>query len=317
MKVSEAIRRITFNIGNLDDITGKAINPIIYNRHIVDKLNTQLRQYANRTKGITDVFSFPLETNTPFIEAPPLALRSQSYFYIMVLSQGTTFPADMRGMSDVFPRFRYNPTTGITNWIMPWGAGRKQYFSFFPMNNVSALTTNLTSNITATDTTIPVTSTNGYVNNHGRITIGNEKILYENKDTTNFLGCTRGVETTTAVSHNNNSLVTENNVILFYSRLPEKIIINDDNKIPDSVMNRELEIVEEHMDGIIQLTSYRLLVKLDPTRAAIYKIDGDVLYEQYERDVRRGYYRGRQGTGIRQPFPTHEAGKPYGTNLIY
>ena len=60
MNVREALRRINFKIGNMDDITGKAVNPIIENRYIVDELNSQLRQYANQTKGIQDIFSFSL-----------------------------------------------------------------------------------------------------------------------------------------------------------------------------------------------------------------------------------------------------------------
>lgn len=317
MKVNECLRRISFKIGTLDDVTGRAINPIINNRTIIDELNSQLRQYANITKGIQDIYSFPLNTSVPFIQAPSLALRSEGYFYWYVYSNQTIFPGDMRGAADVYRYFKYNPISGITNWIMPWQAGSNgQYLSGFPMKNVSAKTTTLTSNITFETTTIPVTSTAGYVRNHGRITIDNEKILYGRLDATNFYDCVRGVEMTTPVIHTSTTTVSENNVIIFYSRLPAAIVVHDDNTVEDAILNRDIEVCEEHMEGVIKLVAYNLLVKLDPTRAAIYKIDGDALFEQYAKDIRRGYWRGRQGTEVRDPYPGSEAGIPMGPNFI-
>lgn len=58
----------------------------------------------------------------------------------------------------------------------------------------------LTGAITATATTIPVTSTSGYQNS-GRIMIDQELIDYASIDSTNFIGVTRGVDTSTASSH--------------------------------------------------------------------------------------------------------------------
>ena len=112
MKVNEALRRILFKVGTTDDLSGRAVNPIINNRNIIDELNSQLRQYANITKVIQDVYTFPLNTNTPFVEAPPLALRSESYKSLILVSQGTLFMMDVRGPGDVLPRFRYNPMSG-------------------------------------------------------------------------------------------------------------------------------------------------------------------------------------------------------------
>jgi len=317
MKVSEVLRRIAFKIGTLDDVTGRAINPIINNRTIIDELMSQLRQYANITKGIQDTFSFPLNTNVPFVQAPSLALRSEGYFYWYVYSNSTIFPGDMRGAADVYRYFKYNPISGITNWIMPWQAGSNgQFFSVFPMKNAGAKTTTLTSGINHLVTTIPVASTAGYVRNHGRITIDNEKILYGRLDATNFYDCIRGVEMTTPLLHTSTTTVYENNLIMFYSRLPVPIIVYDDNVVEESVLNQELEPCEEHMEGIIKITSYNLLVKLDPTRAAIYKIDGEEKYIEYTKDIRRGYWRGRQGTEVRSPYPGNEDGTPMGPNFV-
>lgn len=315
MNVNEVLRKISFKVGTLDDIGGKAINNIVDNRIVVDELNTQLYQYANITKGITDIYSFHLHTNTPIVEAPALALRSESYYYMFIINSGTIFPLDMRSARDVFPRFRYNPVSGISNWVMPWGAGKSQYLSVFPMNNKSGLSTTLTATINELDTTIPVTSSAGFINNSGRITIGTEKILYGRKDTTNFYDCIRGVEMTTASKHNSADVVNENNVFLFYSRLPVKIIVTDDNIVDPEVLAHEIEVCEEHLEGIIKGVAYNLLLKIDPERSIPYKIDFDALYLQYRRDIMKGYYRGRQGTGIREPFAMNEAGMPYGTNI--
>lgn len=316
MDVKESLRRIFFKIGTLDDVSGKGVNKIVPNRVVIDELNTQLNQYANITKGITDVYSFPLESNTPFVEAPPLALRSEAYYYGIVVSRGTIFPLDMRPPRDVYPVFRYNPVSGITNWVMPWGEGKKQYFSFFPMNNVTRAETTLTKDILKTDSIIEVSSTGGFVNNHGRITIGTEKILYEYKDNTKFYGCTRGVEGTTIASHSVNDIVLENNVILYYSRRANEIVVTDDDFIPQNVLDYEIEVVEEHMEGIIKSVAYNILVKLAPERADTYKLDSDALYQEYKMQIAKGYYRGRQGTSVREPC-FNESGVPYFTNLMF
>jgi hypothetical protein len=317
MLVNEALRRISFKVGTLDDITGRAVNPIISNRYIVDELNSQLRQYANITKGIQDVFSMPLNTSVAFIQAPTYALRSQAYYFGYVYSNSTIFPLDIRGVSDALHNFRYNPINGITAWLMPWGAGANgQYLSAFPMKSQSAKTTTITSNISLTDTTIPVASSNGFVANHGRFTIDSEKILYTYKDNTNFYGCVRGVEMTTAVNHTSGVAVTENNLVLFYSRLPVPIVVHDDNIVPQDVLDRPLEVVEEHMEGIIKLVAFNLLIKLDPERAGIYKMDSDELFKQYAMDIRKGYAKNRQGSGMRSPY-IDETGIPFASNMQF
>ena len=317
MKVNEMLENIGFNVGTLDDITGKSINPTFNNRQIINKANLILKDYAIKTKGIQDIWSFPLNTNVPFIAAPSLALRSEAYFGILVYSNTTIFPADMRGLQDVYANFRVAPIQGITNWLMPWSAGKDQYLSAFPMKNISAFTTTLNGALTATATTITVASTASFVKNNGRITIGTEKILYGYTDATHFYNCVRGVEMTTAASHLTLATVTENNVVLFYSRLPVKIVVTDNDYIPPEVLDRELEIVEDHLMGIIKLITYELLIKKDPERATIYKIDGDELFKQYAMDIRRGYYRGRQGTNIRSPHSMNESGTAYGSAIIY
>ena len=202
MLVSDVYDRITFKVGTPDDSSARATNPQVTNTVLLNELYDQLRSYANITKGIQDVYSFSLGPQISFIAAPTLALRSQGYRFAYIIINGVIYPMDFRGARDVFPNFRVNPVNGITNWIMPWNAGHTQYFSGFPNNATTVLTTTLTSGISASDTTIPVVSTSGQIHNFGRITIGSEKILYEYIDATNFYGCTRGIEQTTAATHN-------------------------------------------------------------------------------------------------------------------
>uniref|UniRef100_A0A6M3IY67 Putative baseplate protein n=1 Tax=viral metagenome TaxID=1070528 RepID=A0A6M3IY67_9ZZZZ len=316
MNVRETLRRINFKIGTLDDISGRAINPIIPNRNIIDELNMQMVNYANITKGIQDIYSFPLETNTPFIEAPVLSLKGSSYFYAYIVSRGTIFPMDFRAQRDVFPVFNTSPIQGISNWMMPWEAGKKSYLTLFPMNSITRQSSVLTNPIAKDDTTIPVAASSGFISTNGRLTIGSEKILYSYKDSTNFYGCVRGVEMTTAVKHDTNSDVLENNVMLFYARLPIKIEVFDDNIIEKATLDHEIEIVEEHLNGIIDAIAYSLLIKIDPERAKVYKVDADALYSQYKLDVKKGSAANKNGTNFRMPYPINEGGIPYGANFV-
>ena len=323
MQLRTMLRRINLRIGTLDDVSGRAINPVVPNRVIIDELNCTLEEYANHTKGITDVFSFPIfannpfYANTPFIQAPPLALRSESYYFIMCISQGVIYPMDMRSPRDIYKNFRYNPVSGITSWIMPWGAGKQQFLSMFPTKNLSSVNTLVTTTIFPVDTQISVASTAGFIANHGRLTIENEKILYEYKDNLNFYGCQRGVESTTPARHDVGFTVYENSMILFYSRLPTPIIVKDDNFIDKSVLDMELEFPEEHGEGIILKAAYPIVLKIDAERAKVYGEEGNALFDKYKADIAKGYYRGRQGTGTSDIYPPSEGGLPYGSNLIY
>ena len=66
--------------------------------------------------------------------------------------------------------------------------------------------TDLTSDITATDTTIAVTSTVDYLG-ADYVIIGEEKILYSGTTATSFTGCTRGYDGTDAEAHSTGALV--------------------------------------------------------------------------------------------------------------
>jgi len=125
----------------------------------LDSLANFYSQITNiaREKGIQDVYSLSLNKTTQFVRAPQLALRSEAYYMIYVINNGIIFAIDMRGQRDVFKTFIFNPINGITNWIMPWHAGKTNYFSAFPNNSLDAKTTTLSAAISSTDTTIPLT----------------------------------------------------------------------------------------------------------------------------------------------------------------
>lgn len=309
MNIQDVYSAITFRIGTPDDTSGRAANPQVTNKVLLFELLTQLRSYANITKGIQDFYSFPLNRNTSFVPAPPLALRSRSYFYAYVVVNGAIFPIDFRNARDVYPNFRINPMNGITNWFMPFSMGKSTYFGVYPTSSTSAQTTTLTAGISAAATTIPVVSTAGYINNFGKITLGTEKIMYEYKDATNFYGCIRGDELTTAASALISATVTQNNVILLYSRLPVPFAAESDGSISANTLAMILEPPDEHMEGIIKMVSYNLLSKINTERAQQYKGDAILLYGEYEEDIRKGYARNRQNVNVRDPY-FNETGAP-------
>jgi len=321
MLVSEAYSLITWNIGTPDDTSNRAINAQCTNKIILLKLQEQLNSYANITKGIHDVFSFSQGNTNTFVAAPTLALRSQGYFFGYVVVNATRFPFDFRGASDALNTFRTAPVTGIMNWVMPWNAGHTQYLTGFPKSSTSAKTTTLSAGVNSSATTLPVVSTAGYMADFGRVTIGSEKILYQYKDATNFYGCERGVEQTTAASHNTSDTVTENNVILLYARLPESIALTNPSSdtIPSNILTHVLEPCDEHMEGIIKVTSYNLLNKIDPDRAKAYLVGFDergipLVYSQYQKDIKKGYGKTRLNVNVRDPYLS-ETGIAFGTNL--
>ena len=316
MKLFEALRRINFKIGTLDDITGRAINNIIETRYIIDELNTQMFAYANKTKGIRDTYSTTLNYNEPIIHAPKNALRSCGYFFAEVIVDGKIFPLDIRGTNNVLNNFTINPYTGITSWLMPISQGKEQWIGAYPTNSTSASITTLTKPIISTDTEIEVADTKGFIREFGRLKIGTETIMYQYCDKTKFYGCVRGIEGTKAEDYEAGTEVIHCNLILYYAKLPEKIVVYDDNFVSQETLDKELEIVEEHLEGIIKIVAYNLILKLDNTRAAQYKVDADELFSQYEADIRKGYSAIRKGANVRNPYIS-QSGYPAWTNLQY
>jgi len=89
-----------------------------------------------------------------------------------------------------------------------WARKYKHDGSSWSSNTDYKGTINLTSNINDSVTTIPVETSNPFTAS-GTVKIGNEKITYTGVDQTNLTGCTRGVESTSAASHIEESFVKQ------------------------------------------------------------------------------------------------------------
>ena len=138
----------------------------------------------------------------------------------------------------------------------------------------------------------------------GRITIGNEKILYTNKTATQLNGCTRGIEGTTALSHSTNDNVIENNFILYYRKKHFEILVDNNDLITN--LNSEMEICDEHIEPIVNMVAYKLLLKVDAQRAVPYKIDSDRFFQKAKMEITSGYSDVSSGGMIGEPHDVVE-----------
>lgn len=316
MILQDVYSEIVFKIGTPDDTSARSANPQVSNQRILAELLSQMRSYARVTKGIQDIYSVALDRNTPFFPAPTLALRSRAYFFCYVVVNGAIFPIDFRGPKSVYPNFRINPMNGITNWLMPFNMGHTTYFGAYPANSTDAKTTTLTGDVGLSDTVINVASTAGFLNTFGKVTIDSEVIMYSSITPTTLVGCVRGDEMSTPATHSSTTIVTQNNLIMFYSRLPIPFAANSDNTISSQTLNMVLEPCDEHMEGIMKAAEYNLLNKINPQRAESYKIDAVALYVDYADDIEKAYARNRQNVNVRNPYSSNESGVPFGNNLL-
>lgn len=300
MILSDALNRIKFKIGSMDDISSRAMNPLVSTSNILYELNAQMINYAILTRGIQDVYSTSITSDTQFIDAPQYAVRSQGYNYAILRTNGWDNPLDIKGQRDIAPIFKLAPVRGIGAYLMIYNEGNTQRIYLYPMAGVSYHTTTLNGNISANATTITVASTGVFRVTGGRITIGSEKILYQYKDATNFYGCIRGLEDTVATTHTTGDTVKENNLILNYTRLPVPLTITDSPTV--NALATELPIVNDHIEGLCDVVAYSLLIKIDPSRATLYKVDGTALFNQYASDIKKGYGRNKNNINIRSPY---------------
>ena len=314
MKIVDALETLRFYTGTVSDITGKSVNALFTNKILVQQLNFALDEYARSTKAIEDIYSFPLDTNTSFVSAPPLALRSESYRAILYILNGRVFPGDMQTFSNVYRNFPVNNIVGITTWYMPWGTTVDDRLYVFPLNSTAGHTTTLNGALTAVATTIPVVSTTGFLTKNGKVTIGDEKIHYQYVDATHFYGCQRGQEQSVASSHNTASTVSENNVWLFYSRLHTPITTIG-TTLTEAMQDKELELPEEHIETVLKYAAYNLIVKVDPTRASAYKVDWVAFMEQCKQEIRKGRSRMKAARNIRD-LTSSESSTNFGMNMF-
>ena len=298
MLVSDAISRIRFQTNTNDDNTGRNANALFSNKNLVAQFQICLDQYAAFTKGIEAIFSYPLGLNVRSINGPSDVIRSEGYRFIYLWRGGRRYSLNIKELNYTQTRFPYQTYSGIPQYVSIWN----DEIYFYPDSSTNYLTATLASELSITGTTITVDSTTNFPEQNGRLTIGTEKILYQSKNDTQFLNCTRGIENTTAALHDAGSTVNENNLMIFYNKRVKKISVDDNDVIFPEDMARELPIPEEHMISIIDLTTYMLLQKIDAVRAEPYKIDAAQFLRLAKEDVEWGRSNITSGLMISQPL---------------
>jgi hypothetical protein len=284
MLVSDVIDRINTAIS--DEDSTKSTSSLFTNKRKVNQLKNALDVYASTTKGIEDIFSTPVNTSSRVVAGPTDAIRSEAYRLAYIWRDGRKNAMNFKDLNYVTTEFPYNTYAGIPRFFNVWN----NEITIYPDSNSSAQTTTLNGAINDSATTITVASTNSFPDLNGRITINNEKIRYTAKTATTFTGCTRGIENTTAASHSNSDTVTHNNFELFYRKKHFVISVDANDTISPTDLAKEMEIPDEHIESIIDLVAYRLLILIDDyARADRYKIDAAAFYKQAANEIQAGY----------------------------
>ena len=176
--VSEVFRIINNKINSVHAMTGRANNSLFTNQVIKDDLKFVLDKYAAYTKILEGIYSTPLNSSKTVISAPTDRIARETYRFIVVFNNGFTYPLNIKD-----PNYTYGhapsyttSTAGIATWIMPW---RDNLYIF--ENTNAPNTTALNGDLTDSATEITVNSTASFPERNGRITIGSEKIVYENQ----------------------------------------------------------------------------------------------------------------------------------------
>jgi hypothetical protein len=284
MLVSDVIDKINTAIS--DEDSTKATSSLFTNKRKINQLKNALDVYASTTKGIEDIFSTPVNTSSRVVTGPTDAIRSEAYRLAYIWRDGRKNAMSFKDLNYVTTQFPYNTYAGIPRFFNVWN----NEITIYPDSNNSAQTTTLDGAISDSDTTITVNSTSSFPDLNGRITINDEKIRYTSKTETSFTGCTRGIEGTTATSHSYAYKVTHNNFELFYRKKHFEISVDDDDAISTTDLAKEMEIPDEHIEPIINLVAYRLLILIDDyNRADRYRIDASEFYRQAKNDIESGY----------------------------
>lgn len=297
LTVRDVIERIRFNTATQDDLTNKSVDTLFSNKNIVQQLKFALDQYSNYTKALDAIHSVPLTGTISVIDPPTDILRSEGIRMLIWFINGFAYPLNEFDLNSTYANF---PVTvqGLPKWFQYWD----DQITFYPQNSNGFNSTTLTSNVLATDTTIPVVSTSGFSPQNGRFTLNNEKIRYKLKDGTNFLNCTRAIEDTTASSHTSGDTVDENNVWMYYTQLHFPITVLPDDTITEETLNKTMLVYDEHIEVITDYASFKLLSKIDAQRAAFYKINYADWLKQAKRDIIKMRSRITKTGDIRNPY---------------
>ena len=309
MLVKDIIARIRFQTNTNDDNTGRNANALFSNKNLVGQLQICLNQYASFTRAIENVFSYPLVKGIRSIKGPTDVIRGSGYRYIYLWRDGYRYSINIKPLNFVNTRFPRQTINGIPQFVSLW----EDEIYFYPDADTNRATTTLTNEVSETDTTIDVSSTTDFPVQNGRLTLTTgEKIRYETKSDTQFLNCTRGLEGTTVGYCSSGGTVQENNLMIFYFAMVNKIRVDDNDVVFPEDMSLDLkQIPEEHMISIIDLTSYMLLQKVDAERAAPYKVDAAGFLRQAKDDINYGRSDITAGYQITHPYDFEIANTGY------
>lgn len=295
--VRDVIERIRFATATSHDLIGKSSNNLFSNKNIVGQLKFALDTYAKYTKALQAIYSLPVDGETAIINEPPRILRSEGLRFLVWFINGYAYPLNEQNLNNTYGNF---PTQiqGLPKWYSYWN----DVITFYPQNGNGFNCTSLALNVKLNDDVITVNNTNGFAPKNGRFTIDNEKISYEYKDGTHFYKCKRGIEDTEIAEHKFGTCVQENNVWLYYHQLHFDIPVNPDDTIREEILNKDVLIVDEHVEMICDYTAYKLLSKVDAERAAYYKVNFNEWLKEAKRDIIKGRSRVTKTNSIREPF---------------
>lgn len=262
----------------------------------MQQLMYALDMYCRQTRAIEGLYTKSLSTNEHVIDAPPLALRSKTYRFVMVYIQGVKYLLDVVNINPAETAFRYQ-WQGVPRWLVAW----QDKLYVYPTEMTQYYTTTLTQSINKTDVTIQLENGTGLLQFSGFIQIGEEKIAYKYRTGNTLYECERGIQSTTAESHDNGTEVKENNFWVYYFRLHYRIpVIN--NVISNEYLNRRMEVCDEHMEIITSYTADALLAKIDPSRGQTYEKKFQEQIQMAKAEIFRGRKMTNSGGNIRGEF---------------
>lgn len=295
--VQNVIDRIRFNTATENDLIGKSANELFSNKNIVAQLKFALDDYAKYTKALQSIYSLPIDSDVAVMNEPPNILRSEGIRFLVWFINGYAYPINEQNLNNTYANFPA-PIQGLPKWFSYWN----DTITFYPQNGNGFNCTALAYDVGIEDTVIKVKNTSGFPPKNGRITIDDEKIKYEYKDGTHFYNCTRGIEDTEITTHDYGTCVKENNVWVYFHSLHFDIPVNPDDTIKKEILDKKMQIVDEHIEIICDYASFKLLSKVDAERASHYKVNFSEWLKEAKRDIIKGRSRVQKTGWIREPF---------------
>ncbi len=303
MKLYEVIERIEFNIASNDDLSGKGVNTIFSKKNIVYALQTALDHYSQYTLGIEGIKSYGVSMTQRSVNAPADAIRTNTYRGFFAVISNLKYLLKPEEFMQINTAYYGNSYTGIPTNVYFWD----NYINIFPLfnENFSSSIVNNAAGITATSTKIAVNSVSGFLEYEGRIQIGDEIISYEKFDsaTNAFINCRRGVEGTVAAPHAFGTDVYGKNFYVYYYKNHWKVPLLNNSTIDPAYLGKEVEVSDDHMEGIVDEASYKLLSKVDISRAELYKRDYTSFLEKCKYQLVKGRDNTRTYKHVRNRFP--------------